>query len=807
MPITTLGPEQLRRTCDPQQFTFATTDELAVVHEVPGQQRASDAVEFGVGMRQPGYNLFVVGPPGVGRRTLVERLLRDEGATAPAPMKDWCYVNNFADPQRPIALELPPGRGPQLRDELAQWIKELREAIPAAFDTDEYRDRVGRIDTEFNERQHKGFEAIGEHASADGIALLRTPTGFSFAPLAGGEIMNPEQFSKLTQDEQHAIAEKMRRYEAELEAVVRQVMQWRRERAESVRALNEEVVEFAVGRLTAELRARYEDLPAVAAYLDAARADVIAHVDDFRKPAEQTTEVDGMVVKTETDFGRYRANVLVANDPSKPAPIVFEDHPTYSNLVGRVEHAAQFGALVTNFGFIRSGALHRANGGFLLVDAEKLLQQPYAWEGLKRALRTHEIRIDSLAQIYSMVSTLSLEPQPIPLELKVVLFGPRWLHPLLEAYDPDFASLFKVPAEFAEDMPWTDESVQGMARLVASLARHCALKPFERGAVAAVIEECARLADDATKLSVHVRSIQEMLQQADYWAGKAGRATVTAADVARSVDAQIERSAQTRDRLHEAVQRDVIMIDTQGAVVGQVNGLAVYSMGRATFAMPQRITATTRFGRGEVVDIQREIALSGAIHSKGVLTLTSFLATRFGSRHGLSLAATLSFEQAYGMIDGDSASVAETCALMSSISGVPLNQEFAVTGSINQLGQVQPIGGVNDKIEGFFRVCRARGLTGTQTVVIPHANREHLMLRGEVLDAVREGRFHVKTITHVDEAIELLTGLPAGEPDAHGEFPRDSVNAHAAARLRRLDTAAIRQALQLKGPGNARKTH
>lgn len=806
MPITPLAPEQLRRTCDPSQFGFATTADLDVGHDVPGQRRASQALEFGVGMRQPGYNLFVAGPPGVGRRTLVERMLKDQ----PPPdgrLSDWCYVNNFADPQRPIALALPAGRGPQLRDDLAQWVKELRDAIPAAFDTDEYRDRIGRIDTEFHERQHQGFEAIGERAAADGIALLRTPSGFSFAPLAGSEIMNPEQFQKLSAEQQHEIADKMRRYETELEAVVRQVLQWRRERADSIRRLNEEVVEFAVGRITTELRARYEDLPGVTAFLDAARGDVIAHVDEFRKPTEQTTEVDGMMVKTETDFGRYRANVIISNDPARPVPIVHEDHPTYANLVGRVEHATQFGALVTNFGLIRSGALHRANGGFLLIDAEKLLQQPYAWDGLKRSLRTGQIRIDSLAQIYSVVSTISLEPEPIPLDVKVVLFGPPWLHPLLEAYDPDFGALFKVAAEFAEDMPWDAEATQGIARLVAGLARHCGLRAFDRAAVAAIVEECARLADDATKLSVHVRSIQELLQQSDYWAGKAGRTVVLAEDVRACVDAQIDRVGQAQDRMHEAVQRGLIRILTEGAVIGQVNGLAVYAMGRASFGLPQRITATTRFGRGEVIDIHREIALSGAIHSKGVLTLSSFLASRFGRRHGLSLSATLSFEQSYGMIDGDSASVAELCALISSLADVPLRQDFAVTGSIDQHGHVQPIGGVNEKIEGFFRVCSTRGLTGTQTVIIPEANREHLMLRAPVLEAVRAGRFHVITVSHVDEALALLTDAPAGTEDTIGRFPAGSVNARAAARLHQFETAAARQAVRQIAGGNGHKSH
>ena len=794
MPTTPLPPEQLRRRCDPAQFDFATTAELAGETEVLGQTRASEAIRFGVGMRRPGYNLFVAGPSGVGRRTLIEHLLR-EAPPVEGALRDWCYVNNFADTQRPTAIGLPAGRGTQLRDDMSQWVRELRDAIPAAFDTDEYRDRLGKIDAGFNERQQHGFESIGERASADGIALLRTPSGFSFAPLSGREIMSPEEFGKLAPEKQRELTEKMRRYETELEAMVRQLMQWRRERAEAIRALNEEVVEFAVGRITSDLRQRYQDLPEVVAFLDAARADVIAHVDEFRKPAESTTEVDGMVVRTEIDLHRYRVNLVVANEPDKPAPIVFEDHPSYSNLVGRVEHIAQFGALVTNFTLIRAGSLHRANGGYLLVDVVKLLTQPYAWEGLKRALRNREVRIDSLAQIFSMVSTISLEPQPIPLDVKVVLFGPEHLHPLLEAFDPDFGGLFKVVAEFADDLGWTPESAQAAARLVASIAHRHSLRPFAREAVAEVIEESSRLAGDATKMSLHMRSIEELIEEADFWAGKAGRDTVAAQDVDRAVREQIERSALTRERVREAVLRGLIMIDTDGAVVGQINGLMVVSSGRASFAMPGRITATTRFGRGELIDIHREIALSGAIHSKGVLTLSSFLATRYGRQRGLSLSATLAFEQVYHTVDGDSASVAELCALLSSLSGIPLRQDVAVTGSVNQHGQVQAIGAVNEKIEGFFDICKARGLSGRQAVIVPTANREQLMLRADVVEAVREGRFAVHAVSHVDEAIELLTGVPAGAEQPGGVYPRESVNGRVAARLAQYESNALPKVL------------
>ena len=792
-----LTPEQLRRTCDPARFTFDSTAELAEEPALPGQERARDAIEFSVGIRQPGYNLFVVGSPGVGRRTLVERLLANAPPVDTATLRDWCYVDNFKDPQRPVALSLPPGRGPALRDDLEHWVTELRDAIPAAFDTDEYRDRLGRIDTAFNERQQKSFGEIGDRAALEGIALLRTPTGFSFAPLSNGQIMTPEEFGKLPEARQKELAETMRRHETELEATVRQVMLWRRERAEAIRVLNGEVVEFAVGRITADLRLRYADLPAVAAHLDAAKVWVIEHVDEFRKPPEQAADAAGAPAQPESDPGRYHVNLVVSHEAGGSPPIVFEDHPTYPNLVGRVEYLSQMGALVTNFGLIRAGSLHRANGGYLLVDAEKLLMQPYAWEGLKRALRTRELRIDSLGQIYSLVSTLSLEPQPIPLDLKVVLFGTRYVYAMLNAYDPDFGALFKVAAEFDEDVLWTDDSLHALARMTAAVARRSALRPFSREAVAALAEECARMAEDATRLSVHARSIEELLQQADYWAGKAGRDKVDTQDIEHAVSAQETRTGLTRDRMHESVLRGIVMIDTDGAVVGQVNGLAVFSMGSARFALPQRITATTRFGRGEVIDIHREIALSGALHSKGVLTMSSFLATRFGRRRGMSLSATLSFEQAYGMIDGDSASVAELCALLSSLSGEPVRQDIAITGSANQMGQVQAIGGVNEKIEGFHAICKARGFAGKPTVIIPASNREHLMLRREVVESVRAGRFAVHAITHVDEAIELLTGVSAGAEDSQGVWTRDSINARVAARLAQFE----RWGMQRGSPG------
>jgi lon-related putative ATP-dependent protease len=781
-----LTPDQLRRSCGADDLAFTTTDELAGSLEPIGQARAVDALNLAVGVAHVGYNLFALGPAGVGKRTTIEALLRTVARGQPRP-DDWCYVNNFVEPRRPIAIAMPAGQAAKLKKDMARWIEELRTSIPATLESDEYRARLEAIDAEYTERQSHAFEVLGEEAARNGIALVRTPTGFSFAPLLDKEVMSPEVYHKLPEEQQREIGTKIEKYQAELEHIVREAVEWRRERADRVRALTRELIGFAVARLTEEVRGRYLSLPQVMAFIDAAKEDVILHAEEFRKSSEpQVMMLPGMGARSEIDFRRYEVNVLVDHDAAEGAPVVVEEHPTFPNLLGRLEHLSQLGTLVTDFSLIRAGALHRARGGYLLIDALKLLTQPFSWEGLKRALTARKLTIESAGQAYGLFSTVTLEPDPIPCEVKVVLFGSREIYYLLSAHDPEFANLFKLAAEFTDEIPWNDTNRAGVVQMMATMIRERKLRPFDRGAIAAMLGHCARLADDSTKLSLHRESIDELLVESDYQAKRAPRSTVTAADVRSAIAAQRVRANLIEERLREAIERDIVMIDTTGSVVGQVNGPSVFQLGRTRFGQPTRITATTRLGKGELIDIHREVALGGPIHSKGVLTLSAFLAARFARLRALSLHATISFEQTYGTVEGDSASVAELVALVSSLADVPLRQDLAITGSMNQRGQVQAIGGVNEKVEGFFDLCASRGLTGTQGVVIPAANRQHLMLREDVVQAAAEGKFNIYAIAHSDEALSLLTGQAAGIEDARGDYAPESVNGRVAARLLQL---------------------
>ncbi|MDD5299734.1 MAG: ATP-binding protein [Gallionella sp.] len=779
-----LQPQQLHHPCDPEQFGFQTTADLEDMTEIIGQMRAMDAVHFGAGIRHEGYNLFVLGPSGIGKRSMVRQFLEKKAVDEHAP-DDWCYLNNFAQPHKPQALRLPPGRGAKLRSSMEQLVDYLRSAIPALFESDEYRAKAGAIQDEFGKRQEQVFKELGEDAEKQEIVLLRTPDGFAFAPTRNHEVIPPGEYEKLPNEDKKRVETAIANLQERLEKIMRQMPQWRRERHERVKQLDRETTLSAVGHLVDELRETYADLPEVLKYLDAVQQDMVDNVDDFRKQEESTT-LDGMTIVTHQSFHRYQVNALVTNGEKPGAPIVSEDNPTYSNLVGRVEHIAQLGALVTDFTLIKPGALHRANGGYLLLDIRKVLVQPFAWEGLKRALQSREIRIESLGQMYSLVSTVSLEPEPIPLDTKVILFGDRLFYYLLQEYDPEFGELFKVAADFEERIERNADTHLLYARLIATLARKENLLPFDRGAVARVIEHSARLADDAERLSTHMRGVVDLLREADYWAREASHGTVQAADVQRSIDTQIRRQDRLRDRLHEAILRDTLMIATQGEVTGQINGLSVIDLGNFAFAQPTRITATTRLGEGELINIEREVKLSGAIHSKGVLILSSFLAARYAKNQPLAFSASLVFEQSYGLVEGDSASMAELCALLSNLANAPVKQSLAITGSVNQFGQAQTIGAVNEKIEGFFDICAARGLNGEQGVLIPAANIKHLMLRHDVVAAAVAGKFRIYAVENVDQAIAILTGLPAGEANAKGEYPEGSINCRVAARLAEL---------------------
>jgi lon-related putative ATP-dependent protease len=792
MPIVqALDARALYQRCDPAIYTFATTAELAARREIIGQARAIDAVEFGIDIQRPGYNLFVLGDAGSGRHSVVRRLLEAKATTGKIPV-DCCYVNNFAEANKPRLLQVPAGRGGRLRRDMRHFVAELSKAIAAAFDSDEYRKRIESTHEAYKAREERALRTLGDASAAEGIALLRTPNGFAFAPMKGEETMAPAEFEKLSDAEKARIQRLIESYSERLTQLMLQLPRWRRELQHQIKEASREMLGLAAGHLIEELKARYRDLAVVLSYLDEVMLDIVEVGEQLREMNKESGDAANIVLGGNLSVARYQVNLLVDNAETKAAPVVFEDNPIYSNLVGRLDHIAQMGTLVTNFTLIKPGALHRANGGYLVLDALKLLMQPHAWEGLKRALRSRQVRIESLGQIYGLISTLTLEPEPMPLSVKVVLIGERRIYYLLKMLDPDFAELFKVAADFENELARDGDGSRDFAAFVATLARGAELRPFDRDAVARVEEHAARLAGDAERLAVSRRRIADLLQEADYWAAKDGHATVLREDIETALAAQTRRVDRIRGKFQEQILRDNLLISVSDGRIGQVNGLAVIALDDFMFAHPVRITATVRIGEGSVIDIEREAELGGAIHSKGVMILAAFLGARYARNVPLSLSASLVFEQSYGPVEGDSASLAELCALLSDLAGMPIKQALAVTGSVNQFGDVQAIGAVNEKIEGFFDICKARGLSGEQGVLIPAANVKHLMLREDVVSACEAGRFAIYPVRSVDEAIELLTGVPAGEANAVGMVPVGTINYLVATQLAEL--SALRQA-------------
>jgi lon-related putative ATP-dependent protease len=668
---------------------------------------------------------------------------------------------------------------------MERLVEDLLNALATALQNDEYRRRAQEITDAFKQREEGAAQELGKKAVERDVALIHTPSGYSLAPLREGHMISPQDFNSLPEEEQGSYQEAMEQIKEELGSILAKVPLWQREMHQRFRELEQEVTRVTITEMLKELEQRYADLPEVLAYLGAVREDVIENTELFKPSGDAPTEPgDGR-------FTRYRVNLLVDHTETVGAPILYEDNPSYQNLVGRIEHLARLGTLSTDFTLINPGALHRANGGYLLLDAAKVLMSPFAWEGLKRALSAREVRIESLERLLSLAVTTSLEPEPIPIHLKVALIGDRFLYYLLKAYDPEFGLLFKVAADFNEDLPRSPESDLLYARLVATLQQREQLRPIDRDGVACILEVGARRAEDGERVSLHVGRLVDLIRESDDQAAHTGAATIGAEQVRAALAAQERRLSQIRERLHEAILRGTLMIETKGVQLGQVNGLSVLQLGDYSFGAPTRISATARLGSGDVIDIEREANQGGDIHSKGVLILSSYLANRYARHQPLSLAASLVFEQTYGQVEGDSASVAELCALLSAIGDVPIHQGIAVTGSINQHGQVQAIGGVNQKVEGFFDICRARGLDGTQGVVIPEANQKDLMLRPDLVDAAAAGRFQVYAVRHADEAMEILTGLPAGRPDALGIYPEGTVNGLVQRRL--LEWTALRQ--------------
>jgi lon-related putative ATP-dependent protease len=788
-----LPPALLYRPCDPAELPFELVSELEDPLGPIGQDRAVEAVQFAVAMRRKGYNVYALGASGTGKHTVIENLLRRLAESAPTP-SDWCYVNNFAEPQKPRRLQLPPGRAAGLREEMKRLVEELRAALPAAFERDEYRARLDVIEQQFKQRNEQAFGELQRRAEQEGITLLRTPMGLALAPRRDGKVLTPEMFEALPEAERERIQHDLEGVQGELEVVMQKVPQWEREHREAVRELNREMTGAAIALMMNELRAGYRDLPDVAQYLDGVERDIKENADDFLPQAQppQGGPIPAPVEEaiSETRFRRYQVNVIVDHSGLHGAPVIYEDNPTHQTLVGRVEHLARFGTLITDFNLLTPGALHCANGGYLLLDAQRLLAGNLGWASLKRALNAGEIRIETLEQMLSVASTVSLQPEPIPLDVKVVMLGPPPVYYLLSTIDDDFKELFKIAADFDDRIERTPETSLLYARFIAAVVRREKLLPLDRDAVARVIERASRLVGDADRLSTGLREIVDLLQEADQLTASAGKDVVTAAEVQRAIDAQFRRGDRVYRRLQEEIGRRTIRVETDGAVIGQVNGLSVITLGGLTFGNPSRITAQIRLGRGEVVDIEREVELGGPLHSKGVLILGGFLGGRFGKMRPLSLNASLVFEQSYGGVDGDSASAAELFALLSSLADAPINQSFAVTGSVDQHGRIQAIGGVNEKIEGFFDACRITGFTGYQGVIIPASNVKHLMLRQDIVAAAAEERFRIFPIETVDQGLTLLTGLPTGEADGDGNYPAGTLNHRIAARLDRFAARA-----------------
>ncbi len=789
---TRLDPSQLRARCDLSRMGFETTEELEDLHRIVGQSRASEALNFGLGIRRKGFHLFALGPDETEKRWIVRHFVEKRARSEEVP-PDLCYVNDFDRTHRPRALSLPPGRGRRLASGMDRFLSGLPPALRSAFESEEYQARRQGVAQETGERHEASLEALQERARERSIALLRTPGGFVFAPIRNGDVVPPKEFEELPKEEQDQVQEEIRELQGELQEILRKVPRQQRQLQEQIREVDREVAELTVRELLAPLREDHHDLSEVRRFLDRVQEHVVENVQAVLKvessssgPQEAPEQRPESGPLTHPGLRQYRVNVLVDHSDSEHAPLVYEEHPTYQNLVGRVEYASVMGTLVTDFNLIKPGALHRANGGYLLLDAHRVLGEPLAWDGLKRTLQEGELRIESPQEALGMVRTVSLDPEPTPLQVKVLLLGSAPVYFLLSELDPDFRDLFKVAADFDDRMPRDSESEATYAHLVAALARREELLPLHRSAVEKVIEWTARLAGDSERLSTRTGGVLDLLQEADHWCREAGGTVVDGEHVWQTLEARRDRAGRIRDRMQEEILRDTVVVETDGERVGEVNGLSVLQHPGLSFGRPSRISARVRMGRGEVVDIEREVALSGPIHSKGVLILSAFLGARYAFDRPLSLSASLVFEQSYSGVDGDSASLAELLALLSAIGEIPLDQSWAITGSVDQHGRVQAVGGVNEKIEGYFHICRERGLTGRQGVLIPESNAKHLMLRPEVVEAVEEGRFQIHTVASMDAAMERLSGLKVGAPDEEGRYPEGTANARVAGRLQEL---------------------
>lgn len=786
MAITKLTSEQLYRKCDAAKFDFTTTADLEERLSALGQDRAICAVELGINIKSRGYNLFCLGPEGTGKTSLVKRILEKEGKLRPTP-DDWAYVYNFDEPHKPLAINFPAGAAAGFAKDMEEFAYAMEHDLPEAVKNELYEEQLSIIREKYQEKRNDYVKVLQKKAKGKKVSLLHMPMGVVVAPMKNGEIISPDVFDTLSDDEKNEIMADLNAMQEEIAQHQDDAPGWEEKQTEEIKKLQEKLVKDAIKKPINDIKQKYRGNKKVAEYLKAVQHYILENIPSFvpnydqdSKPQTEEEPMAGLLSQLknqqeEDKYSKFKVNVVVKNVPDSGAPIVLLDHPTQGNLVGKVERIQQFGALITDFTLIKGGALHRANGGFLLIDARKLLLQPYSWDSLKRALASKEIKIEAPSEDTSF-STISLDPQPIPLDVKVVMTGDAELYDLLSERDPDFSDYFKVEADFGMIIDRTDENEVEYAKLIGSLTKKKNLRSLNKQAVARVIEYSSRLADDSEKLTAHVSSIGDLLKEADYWARKSKASQIGKNHVDQAIKSQIYRSDRVNRAMLEQIDKGTILLDVKGERVGQINGLVVYNFTRNSFGKPTRITTQVRLGRGEFINIEREVAMSGPIHSKGVLILQALIANRFAKRSPLSLSASIVFEQSYGGVDGDSASSTEYYCMLSAIANLPIKQSLAVTGSINQFGEIQPIGGVNEKIEGFFEVCKYNGLTGRQGVIIPRTNVVNLMLREDVLEAVENGQFSIYAIDDVDDGIELLTGIPAGKADRRGRFPKGTVN-------------------------------
>jgi lon-related putative ATP-dependent protease len=774
-----LSPDQLRRRCDPASLGFETTAEVEPLAETIGQPRALRALDFGLEIEAPGYNVFVTGPVGTGKRTTVENHLRARAAAQPAA-DDWLYLFNFDEPREPLAVRFPAGEGGRFAQRFGEVIAEARRRIPAAFESDHYQERQRELLAEVDRSREEVIGELRQRANELGLALEVTPAGLVTIPVVNGQPVRRDQLAALPPPTRARINAALEELDEELPPALKRIRDIEREGRKRIAELDREVALFALGDLLDELRRDFSHVEAAGAWLDRVREDLVSNLQHLRGEPDGAPPMPAPMAAAarqarEAFFGRYELNVLVSHAGDAGAPVVFETNPTYYNVFGRIDYEPVFGSMSTDHRHIRPGALHRANGGFLMLEVLDVLRQPLVWDKLKEILRTRRLTVEPLGSQFTALPITALEPEPIDLDVKVVLIGPPLVFQQLFLIDEDVRELFKVRADFDTQMPWEPDRHRHYGAFIANRVREHGLLPFGSDAVARLIEHGARLADDQTKLSTRFGEIDDVICEASHWAAKEAREIVNAADVDRAIDERIYRSNLVEERIRELIADGTLMIDVTGSEPGQVNGLSVLRLGDYEFGRPTRITATTALGDGDVVAIDREVEMSGPIHDKGFLILAGYLAQRFGTQRQLSLRATLVFEQSYEGIEGDSASCAELIALLTSLAGVPVRQGVAITGSVNQRGAVQAIGGVNEKVEGFFAVCRHAGLTGEQGVVIPKANARNLMLRDEVVQAVRDGSFSIWAVEHVDDALAILTGREPGEPGPDGAYPSGTI--------------------------------